>query len=484
MPRQTRRKRRSFGTREEKIVNGRRYLYYSFPTPVEAFDKWPELCLGARQWRAVLPEDELEGEAWLINSRKAIMAGTWVPDKLRKARKKSKSITFRQYAIPWVEDRRKADGSPLKETAKQKYRESLDLYLLGYFGDMPMQGISPKDVQRWWDMFKPVRLDADLEDRRYHVYKHLKTILTSAATEPLKETGMPLLPTNPCQIRAMRPEVKHVPIRPTDKQMDAFLAALPDWAKLVARICDDAGLREGEALGLCREHIDCENLKIRVRQQVQRVRDGKGGHATVITSLKTRTSLRDAAMTATLAEEITAWMEKHHIVDSGDLLFRSPRTGAMLYGQNYRNAFANARKQVPGLETMRPHDLRKDALSRLSESGATTAEIMRQGGHASIAVASVYQTPGDQHMNAVMGKMNEYERARRKAERTMMGTADGGKPAKNPDPLTGVVENMPLEERIQLLAALTEKDRMRILEQMHGHAKIETMAKLLSGKAA
>lgn len=471
MPRQTRRKRRNFGTCEEKIIKGRKYLYYSFPTPVWAFSKWPELHLGARQWHCVLPEDELEGDAWLVSARKAVRDETWIPDKLKKAKERKKTITFRQYAVPWVENRRKIDGTPLKETAKQKYRESLDLYLLDYFGNKPLQAISPRDVQKWWDDFKPVRLDTDLEDRRYHVYKHLKTILQSAATEPITATGETLIDRDPCLIKAARPMVKHDVVRPTANQLRAFLNELPDWARLVALICDDAGLRESEALGLCREHIDFTRMKIKVRQQVQRIRNGKGEYVTAITALKTRTSIRDVAMTTSLANELAAWMKTKHITGQKAMLFKSPRTGEILYGQNYRNAFADARRKVPGLEHMRPHDLRKDALSRLSESGATIGEIMKQAGHASIAVASTYQTPSTQHMDGVMKRMDEYDRQR--------NTTDDANQRSLKD-LADLASDMPLEKRIRLLDALTTDDRVHVLELLQGDIKIETMTRLLS----
>ncbi|MBW3078578.1 tyrosine-type recombinase/integrase [Bifidobacterium simiiventris] len=485
---------------EEKIKNGRKYLYYSFTTPVWAFSKWPELNLGARQWHCVTPGYEYEGEAWLAAAQKAIKTETWEPDKLKEVDERRESITFRQYAVPWVENRKKANGDDLKQTAKQKYRESLDLYLLDFFGNMRMTAIKPKDVQRWWDSFTPARLDADLEDRRYHVYKHLKTIMKSAATEPVDDTGNTLIPMNPCQIKAERPKPKHTPVRPTEAQLDAFLAELPDWARMVAMICDMAGLREGEALGLQRQHINLDAPSVRVVQQVQRVPDGKGKHTTELISPKTRSSVRDVRIPPDLADALRDWMVEHEIDAPETPLFTSPRTGRQLYPQNYRGVVARARKKVPGLESMRPHDLRKDALSRMQESGATPGEVMRQGGHASMKVASIYQTAGS-HLGEVMRNISGPTFARSSASDGSRKTStentaqdlktDGRTSTVAVDPpvtvlkggeleaLSGVLGLLPLPDRIAVLRSLTVEKRARVIGRLPDAVRVETLEALL-----
>lgn len=80
---------------------------------------------------------------------------------MEKAEAERDAITFREYAEQWLKGRKRADGTPIKPTSAQKYRESLDLYLLPAFGRMPLSKITPKDVERWWDGFKPLRPDAD-----------------------------------------------------------------------------------------------------------------------------------------------------------------------------------------------------------------------------------------------------------------------------------------------------------------------------------
>lgn len=470
MARQAKRTRRQFGARKTIRKHGRDYYEYSYATPADAFDRWPGLP--ARCYKVVAPEFAWEGEAWLTAAQTAMKAGTWTPPQLERKRRERDALTFREFAVDWVEHRKKTDGSDLKETAKQKYRESLDLYLLPYFGGMPLADITPKTVQDWFDAFTTARLDADLDSRRAHVYRHLKTMMHSAATTPIDNEGNTLIPISPCRIMVGKPQVRHTPVRPTREQLDALLEALPDYVRLVARICDSTGLREGEALGLCRKHIDLKGLKIHVRQQVQRVRNTKTGrYETVITTPKTVSSVADVPMTKALADALAGWIDSHGITDPETPLFTSPRTGTWITPQSYRNAFADARRKVPGLETMRPHDLRKDCLSRMAEMGATVPEIMRQGRHASMDVASRYQVTGEDHMNDVMTRMNDYETgagspsASAAASDTGETAADDPVDA-NPVALAGVLAGMEPGARGVVLASLSPERRNAVLAAM------------------
>lgn len=503
MGRPRRRQRASEGKRTEKRVKrGAKvytYVEYSFVTPLWAFERWPDLKLPERTTKTFPKERAFDGEAWLAESLKAVHAGTWIPEKLRKEKAARDSLTFREYAVDWVEHRKKPDGTNLKETAKQKYRESLELYLLPFFGDMPMTAISSQDVQRWHDEFKPVQLDADLESRREHVYKHLATMMRSAAEEPLDNEGHTLIPSSPCRLKVGKPPVKHVPVRPTRDQLDAFVAVLPDWVRLVVLLCDGAGLRESEALGLRRRHIDLEGLKIHVREQVQRVKNPKtGGYETVITTPKTQSSRGDVAMSPALAAHIAAWIEQEGITGPDAHLFVAGRTGEVRYGQQYRNAFAAARKKVPGLETLRPHDLRKDCLSRMLEEGATVAEVMRQGRHTTMAVASRYQVADEHHLAEVMARTDERGTDKTASAGDDRDTAPASVPSEGVAPgesspttlgvdgdglkaLAAMLTTMGVAERVAVLGPLPVGRRVRVLELLPAPVRVETLTQLLRG---
>ncbi|WP_175578253.1 site-specific integrase [Bifidobacterium jacchi] len=477
------------------------YIEYSFVTPLWAFERWPDSRLPERTTKTFPKERAFDGEAWLTESLKAVHAGTWIPEKLRKEKAARDSITFREYATRWVENRKKPDGTDLKETARQKYRESLELYLLPFFGDMPMTAITPRDVQRWYDEFRPVRLDADIENRRAHVYRHLATLMKSAAEEPLDNGGRTLIPVSPCRLRVGKPDVKHVPVRPTREQLDALLTVLPDWVRLVVLLCDGAGLRESEALGLRRRHIDLKGLKIHVCEQVQRVKSQKtDGYETVITTPKTKSSIATVAMSPQLAGSIAEWIEQEKITAPDAHLFVSARTGEVRYGQLYRNEFAKARKKVAGLETMRPHDLRKDCLSLMLENKATVAEVMRQGRHTTMAVASRYQVTDEQHLSEVMARMDERGARKPASARNAVPASvspEGATPGE-PSPASGeraaagaddselkaladMLAGMDAADRVAVLRPLPVERRVKALELLPVPVRVETMTELLKG---
>lgn len=478
MARKTRHARRRWGAGpEEHIRGGRRYWYYSFPTPAWAFSRWPNLGLSKRQYHSVTPDRAYEGEAWLAAAEKAVRDGTWEPEVLHAAETTRQSITFREYAREWLNSHRKADGSPLKETSKQKYRESLDLYLYDYFGDMPMSSIRPRDIQQWWDTFKPLRADANLEDRRYHVYAHLKAIFHTAATEPIDAEGNTLISLNPCRIRAAKPKAAHTPVRPTREQMDALLDEMPEYLHLVPRICDVAGLREGEALGLCVKHIDFDHLLIKVRQQTQHPPDENNpGHGkTVLTTPKTSSSIGDVRMSPTLAADIRAWVDARGIANDPEaLLFPGKRT-KLIAPQTYRNAFSDARKKVPGLANLRPHDLRKDCLSRIQENGGTVAEAMSQGRHVTMAVASKYQVTSDEHMQKVMERMD--------ADGAPASAAVTHYDAAAMSALADALAGMSARERVSMLKPLEAEERMKVLEMLPKQAMAETIAVMFADES-
>jgi hypothetical protein len=89
------------------------------------------------------------------------------------------------------------------------------------------------------------------------------------------------------------------------------------------------------------------------------------------------------------------------------MLFTGPRTHGLLSPQSLRNAWERARTNVPRLKTMRFHDLRHTALTRLAELGATGGELMAQAGHTSLKVASVYQQASDSHRREIMRRLDQ-----------------------------------------------------------------------------
>lgn len=531
MARPRKRQRRSFGKLRTIVRSGHEYIEASYLTPLWAFGKWPNLP--KRQYKIVQPEFETEAVAWLNRAEREIKLEAWTPPQLEREEKRRQAVTFSEYAKQWLDSRRRGDGSPIRETTKQKHREALRLYLYPAFGDKRMTDITAKDVQAWWDGFKPERAGegASLEARRVAVYSTLRAIMGSAAKEPIDDDGTTLIKANPCNIRALRGDAKHQVVIAEVDQLQALYEAFPAWLRLGVYLSGYLGLREGEVLGLQRHDIDLSTMTLHVRRAAKTEEYENGTKAVVLGPPKTRSSVRDVAIPEFLAQPITDHLSQRVGKEPDALLFPAQRTGGVCSGQTFRNAFNRAKTKVPALAGMRPHDLRDTALTRLAAMGATNGELMRQAGHRTLAVASKYQHRVQSHYDTVLDNLEnvvtsasappvdagnmpqQSDGTPREATPASVSTTDDATPAPQPEPspdtsasageapqrepqngpqadehdelgpLAAMLGSMPLEARVAVLKGLDVGERLRVLQLLDSAAQIETMQQLIKEAA-
>ena len=482
MARPRKRQRRSFGSLRVITKHGHDYIEASYLTPVEAFSRWPDLP--KRQYKVVQPEFETEAVAWLNEAEREIKLGAWTPPQRKREMAHRQAITFRDYAVQWLRDRRKANGEAIRETTKQKYREALRLYLYPAFGDRRLIDITAKDVQAWWDAFTPVRADegVNLKARRADTYSKFRAIMASASKETIDDDGNTLIPANPCTIRAAQGETAHKVVIAEIDQIEALYENMPVWLRLTVYLSGYLGLREGECLGLQRQDIDLDAMTLHVRHAAKVEEYEDGTKAKVLGPPKSSGSVRDMPIPEFLAQPIA-----EHLKQVGDepesLLFPAPRSGGVCAGQTLRNAFKRAVDKIPALTGMRFHDLRDTALTRLSVMGATNGELMRQAGHQTLAVASKYQHRVQSHYASVMGNLESA------VEAASTKDADQQEPDKSSQiqaetteglpALAGVLADMPLTQRLEVLHSLTSERRVAVLGLLPDTAKTETLTELL-----
>lgn len=503
MGRPRKRQRRRFGTLRTVTKHGHEYIEASYPTPLDAFAKWPNLP--KRQTKTVAPDFIGEAEAWLSEAERAIKLDAWTPPQLIRETQRRETITFAEYATQWVRNRRKSTGEPIRETSKQKHREVLRLYLLPFFGDMALTDITPADVQRWWDEFTPYRATegVDLEGRRTDVYTTLRAIMRSAATEPVDADGNTLIKASPCHIKTSQRERKHKVVIAEIDQLQALYEALPKWLRLYVYLSGYMGLREGECLGLERRDIDLKGMMVHVRQAAKRVTYEDGNKENLLGDPKTRSSVRDVRIPEFLRQPIADHLNEFTGSEPTALLFPAPRKGGICEGQTVRNAFTRTvRKKIPALAGMRPHDLRDTACTRLAAMGATNGELMRQAGHRSLAVASKYQHAVESHYAGVLDALarsveaaGEEQTATTASATTSIpeppaaegDTAPADTAADGPQvddtgelgQLATVLAHMPLTARVDVLKGLPAERRYQVLELLDTTAQVETMRELL-----
>lgn len=356
---------------------------------------------------------ELQAEKWLADVEASMRLGTWQPPSARRARERSDTTTFGEYAANWIETRHRADGEPVRETTKQKYRESVRNHLLETFGAMPVSRITPHDIQKWYDGF-PVRKGGIGEGARRAAYRTLRAILNTAATQPVDGDGNTLIERSPALLRSGTFHTRHVSLIAEVDELEILRRRMPANLAIAVPLAGFLGLREGECVGLRRRDVDLGNVVLHVRHALKPVYDADG-HRTIVLGLpKSASSVRDLALPDFMVSLLREHMERFTGDDPDDFLIIGRTNGSMVAPQSLRNTWERVREAVPRLKTMRFHDLRHTALTRLAEMGATNGELMAQAGHTSLKVASVYQQASDSHRKEVM----------RRLDRAMSGTPE------------------------------------------------------------
>lgn len=116
------------------------------------------------------------------------------------------------------------------------------------------------------------------------------------------------------------------------------------------------------------------------------------------------------------------------------------------------------------MEDMWFHDLRKTALTRMMEAGATVGEVMAQAGHASIDVASQYQKQSKSHQYKVMQNLdNLIASEHKKPQKTVEETKNSGSET---EPLIRLLKTLPADRQEQVIAALPADKQVIVLSRL------------------
>lgn len=464
-------KRRRFGKIRKTPRSGLVYYEASYPTPPEAFEKWP--WLHKRQYKTVTPERRGDLDAWLRDAERLIRLDAWEPPNLKEARRTSETIKFTDYAAKWVETRQHPDGTPIEETTKQKHRENIRLYLDPAFGRKPVSEISYRMIKDWYDDFIPVRRNVSLANRRGAVYRTLKAILNSAATEPIDDEGHTLIKESPALIPAPKARPKHEALIPSDAQLLAIYEEMPDWLRLSVLLAGKVGLREGEILALKVKRIDMEHHVIHVREAAKEIASQTGMRMRILGKPKTQSSVRDAEYPSFLDTYILKHISEFTDGKPESLLFTAPVAGGIVGGQTVRSSLSKAvARATPELVGMRFHDLRDTGLTAFMAAGGTLGETMGQGGHTSMKIASRYQKHLKSHTEQVMDQMNRMHE--QETNKTSTPQAEAEEPpevnaltslltAMQPEAIAAALTKMDEEQKKQVLAALPPETVQQVL---------------------
>ncbi len=300
-----------------------------------------------------------DADAWLANVHTEILRGEWVnPDRA--------STLFHVYAARWLDAR-----SDLRPTTRAKYAALLRLHILPTFGHLRLGAISPDRVRVWYHGFDSAPLGDD-------AYRLLRAIFTTAV-------GDGWLGRSPCKIKGAG-GVK-APERPTASIPEVLAAAeaMPERLRLAVLLGAFAQLRRGEVLGLTRGDIDLLRGVVYVRRALVQPTGSKAE----IGPPKTDAGIRSLSIPAFVTEALRGHLEAY-VGPHAEAWVFGTRTGNPIAPRALQRAWNGARASIsrPDLHF---HDLRHSGLTWAAATGASVADLMRRGGHASTVAALRYQ---------------------------------------------------------------------------------------------
>ena len=297
------------------------------------------------------------------------LAGTLVDP--RKGR-----IGFDAFADNWVTTRL-VNGRPLAPMTAQGYRGLLRRHLVPYFGDVPLNQVSPERVREWFSKTAA----AAGRSQAAKGYRLLRAILNTAVDEEL-------IARNPCRIRGAGNE------RPEERPLvDAALVvgiadAIEPSLRALVLLAGFAGLRTGEMLGLTRGAVDLQRREVTVRLQAQQII----GQGRIVREPKSEAGRRTVALPTIVVEALDHHLATYVGRGRDSAVFVGTKNGKPLRRHVLSIKWRRACQAAGAPEGLRIHDLRHHAATLAARMpGITTKELMARIGHASPRAALIYQ---------------------------------------------------------------------------------------------
>ena len=354
-------------------------------------------------------DTKMDAEAWLVDERRLISSGTWTSPAARaavarEAEQAREEGTFSRYAQGWLDGRH-----DLRPSTRESYTTALNKHLLPYFGEMPMDEITIKDVRAWFNGYGTRTPTA-----RAHAYQVLSAIMSTAEDED------GIITRSPCRIRAGgRTKVKREPEVLTLDELLALADAMPEHHRALTLVCGFGALRFGEAVALRRRDVNFDKGTVTVVRTSVRANREK-----TVNEPKTEAGKRTVHLPPIVMEALQKHLQDVGIDGGRDALIFPGKDGNLLahtalYGRSSRverrgdktyekagYGFHAAREAI-GRPSLHWHDLRRTALSLGAESGATVRELQNRAGHTTPTMALHYQQATAQRDKAIADKLQQ-----------------------------------------------------------------------------
>lgn len=304
---------------------------------------------------------EKDGKAWGAEQEAAIGKGRWIDPTAGK-------VTLKAYSAKWL-----AGRHDLAVRTAELYQHLLDRHILPTLGELAIGKVRPSAVREWNS-----KIAVDHPTTAAKAYRLLSSIMRTAVADDL-------INRSPCQVKGAA--VEKPPERPVASvaEVEALTNAMPDHLKVAVLLAAWCQLRRGEVLGLRRRDVNV--LKGTIAIEVTRTRSMAG--ELIEKAPKSDAGRRTMAVPPHVLPVLEYHLNKRVGADPDSLVLVGEKGNPVTVGVLHV-AWDKAREKV-GRKDLRYHDLRHSGLTWSAATGATTAEIMRRGGHSSPAAALRYQ---------------------------------------------------------------------------------------------
>lgn len=270
-------------------------------------------------------------------------------------------VTVRDFGERWLAWKAKTKPANTVE----KYEIVLRKHAFPTFGDRTLQSVSPEEFRQWvWGL--------PLSPGTAGNYGVIFAMMFNSAVAD------GLLARSPAY-KVERPRARKRRLRiPTPAEIAAITTEMYRPLRLMVVLATEAGLRQGELLGLREDAVDLRRGHLDVVGQAQTV-TGQG----VLLDQETKS---DAGYRRIPLEEATVEAIEKHLTDHSHpsgLIFTT-QTGRPFRRNLANEHWTKARRKAGAPETLRFHDLRHRYASGLIAHGIEPKRVQYLMGHASI----------------------------------------------------------------------------------------------------
>jgi integrase len=323
-------------------------------------DKWQVLYRDpdtGKEVSAGVHKRKIDANRVRLTIERDIATGQWISPDLA-------STTLNAWATRWATTR-----THLKPSTRASEESLLRSRILPTFGEMPLNGIGPHDVDTWISSMIGERLSASRIRQAHSVLgRMLKAAVRSRYISHNAAYGASLPSMSQREMRYLDPTE-------IDTLGDHIDPRFQVWAYTMAW----TGLRFGEAAALRRRNIDVLRSELRIVESVTEV-NGKIHFGTTKTN-RHRTVHLPAFLRDMLNDHLTT-----AVAPEADALVFTSTDGGVLRRHNFSRRQWKPATKAAGLGDLRIHDLRHTAAALMISVNESPETVKRQLGHSSIKV--------------------------------------------------------------------------------------------------